>query len=1076
VRALLRGYENNSAYLEHPAGGGDRGEALPFEANLPAEPGEGDIIGPYRLGEHIGEGGFGVVYRAEQTEPLRRRVALKLIRLGLNTREFIARFAVERQALALMEHPNIARVLDAGATEAGRPYLVMEFIAGVPITRDADARRLSWRERLELFLQVCGAIQHAHQKGIVHRDLKPSNVLVTRGDDGAAVPKLIDFGIAKAIRGPLTKHVHVTQQHALIGTPAYTSPEQIDSLGGDTDPRSDIYSLGALLYELLAGTPPFDRRALRQLGLEGMRRTIREVDPLRPSVRVEAYADAERARIAARRGVEPAKFAALLRTDLDWIVMKCLEKDPARRYATADGLAADLRCYLASKPVAARPPSGTYRAGKFFRRHRVGLLTGAVAAGVAVAGGLGIALQTRRALKAERVQNDLRQSAQRAELAAVAAQRAAENQAERVDRIRWAREEALPEVARLARRNETPAAFALALRAEEFIPNDPALAALWPQISAAVSVETTPAGADIYVQPYNQPDAAWQYLGKSPLTNLRLPRDYHRWRIEKKGYTTVERADGWWWVWNGRRLVCPLFSPAETPPGMVRVLGEEGLRLQNVQLEDYWIDRHEVTNREFKAFVDGGGYENGKWWKNDFVRAGVKLDWSEGMALFLDRTGKRGPAGWANRTYPEGEDDLPVTGVSWFEAAAYAEFVGKRLPSVAHWRKAGNPVESEYLTPRSNFGTRGLAPVGASAALNWCGAVDLAGNVKEWCWNETRDGQRFLLGGGWGEPDYMFVDADAASPFDREAKYGFRCIRLDPGKTIPAEVMAPMPMPVPRDYAAERPVSEEQFNSYQRFYAYDAVALEARVEGAVTETVLWKQERVSFRTANGGERMEALIYLPRQGRPPWQTVVYLPGAGARYQVSSEAPRDMPVVEALLGTGRAVAYPIVAGTYERRLANDTDTGEIGSRDRSIQVVKDVRRTIDYLETREDLQRGRLALAGISWGTLFMPAVSALEHRVKVNVVIAGGLTGGSKFREVDPFTFVPHVTVPTLMINGRQDFFRPLESSQLPFLRALGTPAEQKKHLRIDGGHGFPINQVVPDIRDWLDRWLGPVEK
>ena len=309
------------------------------------------------------------MYLAEQEEPLRRRVALKVIRLGMDTQSVIARFEAERQALALMDHPNIARVFDAGATDGGRPYFVMELVRGVRITEYCDENALSAPERLALFVQVCQAIQHAHQKGIIHRDIKPSNILVTV-NDGVAVPKVIDFGIAKATEQKLTEKTVRTLFLEFLGTPAYMSPEQAAMTTLDIDTRSDIYSLGVLLYELLAGQPPFDGPKLLQAGFDAMRRTIAEAEPARPSTRLRQMPFAEQTTTAQRRRTEPPKLIKLLRGDLDWIVMKCLEKDRARRYETANALAADIQRHLDTEPVLARPPSNIYRVQKLLRRHR----------------------------------------------------------------------------------------------------------------------------------------------------------------------------------------------------------------------------------------------------------------------------------------------------------------------------------------------------------------------------------------------------------------------------------------------------------------------------------------------------------------------------------------------------------------------------------------------------------------------------------------------------------------------------------------------------------------------------------
>jgi serine/threonine protein kinase/uncharacterized protein HemY len=372
LEGVTLGHEPSTA--DRPAGllDGKMGEGL------------GTKIGHYKLLQLIGEGGFGSVYMAEQLHPVRRKVALKIIKLGMDTRQVIARFEAERQALAMMDHPNIAKVLDAGATETGRPYFVMELVKGVPITQYCDTNNVSTRERLDLFVQVCRAVQHAHQKGIIHRDIKPTNILVTMAD-GIPIPKVIDFGIAKATQNPLTDKTLFTEYRALVGTPEYMSPEQAEMAGIDIDTRSDIYSLGVLLYELLTGTTPFDAKELRSKGAPEIQRIIREVDPPKPSTRLSSLATV--VEVAHHRSTEPAKLNRIVRGELDWIVMRCLEKDRTRRYETANMLASDITKYLKDEPIAAGPPGTAYQLRKLARRYKWPL---AMAAGLATALVLGI--------------------------------------------------------------------------------------------------------------------------------------------------------------------------------------------------------------------------------------------------------------------------------------------------------------------------------------------------------------------------------------------------------------------------------------------------------------------------------------------------------------------------------------------------------------------------------------------------------------------------------------------------------------------------------------------------------------
>ncbi|HLJ95812.1 MAG TPA: serine/threonine-protein kinase, partial [Gemmataceae bacterium] len=380
----------------------------------PAADDPGDRIGPYHLLELIGQGGMGEVWAAQQTEPVRRQVAVKLIKTGLDSRNVLARFEVERQALALMDHPNIARVLDAGTADSGRPYFVMEMVRGVPITKFCDERRLSPHERLELFVPVCQAIQHAHQKGIIHRDLKPSNVLVALSD-GRPVPKVIDFGVAKATGPHLTEEAPLTAYGVVVGTAEYMSPEQASLDQVDVDTRSDVYALGVLLYELLTGFTPIDRKSLGKAAILEVLRMVREVEPPRPSTKLSS-SDALPS-VAANRGVEPARLTRLMRGELDWIVMKALEKDRSRRYDTANGLARDIQRFLADEVIEARPPSAGYRVRKFVRRNRGQVLAAGLVLLALIAGFAGTAAGLVEARRQERQALEERDQKEQARLA-----------------------------------------------------------------------------------------------------------------------------------------------------------------------------------------------------------------------------------------------------------------------------------------------------------------------------------------------------------------------------------------------------------------------------------------------------------------------------------------------------------------------------------------------------------------------------------------------------------------------------------------------------------------------------------
>jgi eukaryotic-like serine/threonine-protein kinase len=506
VLALLQAHGTDAGFLPDQPEGGATGVSVSEKP--------GDRIGRYKLLEKIGEGGCGVVYMAEQEEPIRRRVALKVIKLGMDTKQVVARFEAERQALALMDHPNIAKVLDAGATETGRPYFVMELVRGIRITDYCDQNNLSTGQRLDLFVQICHAIQHAHQKGVIHRDIKPSNILVMLADD-VPVPKVIDFGIAKAIGERLTDKTVFTRFEQFIGTPAYTSPEQAGLSGLDVDTRSDIYSLGVLLYELLTGRTPFEPKALAQAGLEEIIRCIREDEPPKPSTRLMRLEPKEQTTTAQRHATEPPKLIRSLRGDLDWIVMKCLEKNRTRRYDTANELARDIECHLNHQPVSAAAPTLGYRTAKYVRRHRRVLATAGMFAVLLILGASFSVWQARRAGQAEKERENLRN-------------------------VKWALETALPEIERSLEKQDYAGAFKLVEQARPFIADNPRFQSLSARAVGVISVETTPPGAQVFIRDYNDLNAKWEPVGNSPLNATKVAQGLKRWKITMPEYESAE--------------------------------------------------------------------------------------------------------------------------------------------------------------------------------------------------------------------------------------------------------------------------------------------------------------------------------------------------------------------------------------------------------------------------------------------------------------------------------------------------------------------------------------------------------
>jgi formylglycine-generating enzyme required for sulfatase activity/dienelactone hydrolase len=584
------------------------------------------------------------------------------------------------------------------------------------------------------------------------------------------------------------------------------------------------------------------------------------------------------------------------------------------------------------------------------------------------------------------------------------------------------------------------------------------------------------------VKYYGTPDEPWIDLGTTPLEAVQYPKGFTRIRLEAPGRRAVEDL-----VWNtgyvGNSWHYVLHEPGEIPDEMVWVPAGEfplmipGLdHLETEPTRSFLIDRTEVTNREFKRFVDAGGYEIREHWPHPFRREGRGISWEDAQALFVDSTGRPGPATWEVGTYREGDGDLPVSGVSWYEAAAYADWAGKALPTVFHWNRVAFTVAASQIPLLSNYSGEGPAPAGSTDSLNRFGARDLGGNVREWIFNESQtSGQRFILGGGWDDPLYSFTDAYTQDAFDRSVTNGFRCIRfLEPEENLD-ELARAIEMPF-RDFLSETPVPDDVFAIYLRQFAYDRTPLDARVEEERRMPSGLLRQKITFDAAYDGERMMAYLFLPEDVAPPYQTIVYFPGSGAIHRRSSE-DLDLSRADFFVRSGRAVLYPILKGTYERggELKSDYPSETASHKDYVIRWVKDLGRSIDYVETREDLDGDRIAYYGVSWGGAMGAIMPAAEPRFDAVVLYVAGLMFQKALPEVDQINYLPRVRQPTLMLNGELDFFFPVETSQKPMFRLLGTPSEQKQYRVYPGGHSVPRVEVIRESLAWLDRYLGPVE-
>jgi len=949
----------------------------------------GRTLSHYQVLDKIGEGGMGVVYKARDTE-LGRVVALKVLSAeALASEDRRRRFLQEARAASALNHPNIVTIHEIGHAE-GFDFIVMEHVDGPSVKGLVASGQLPLLEAVEYARQIGSALSAAHAAGIVHRDIKPANILIS----SSGLVKVVDFGLAKLTERASISDIdptrtggepsELTEQGAILGTVAYMSPEQAE--GKHVDERSDVFSLGVVLYEMLTGRRPFQGDS----NLSTLMAILRDAPP-------------------------PLKDALPeLAPEIERIAGRALGKKKEDR-PTAAEVVRELAAWQQSVSMGMRVPIR-----QLVRRRRV-----AIPAAVALVALAGILAWS------------VHHSA----------------------RVRWAKREAMPRATELAANGKFNAAFDLLKDAEKFLPGDPQFARLWPEVARTVSVETDPPGAAVYRKDYNDPDTAWRYVGKTPLPQVAVPRGWYLWKFSKEGMETSTALANNWNEIQRYKLAAKQTVPADmvfVPPGNPSLPGGFG-GVSVGGLEPFLMDRYEVTNRQFKEFITKGGYQ-----KREF-------------AEFRDATGRPGPSTWEAGSYPDGKDDFPVAGVSWYEAAAYCEFAGKQLPTIYHWYRAADPRTAAYVVPASNFSGAGLARVGQNRGAGPFGTYDMAGNVREWCFNEGGDGLRYLLGGSWRDPVYQFTGAFAIGPLDRSDTNGFRCARYSgpvaEGFTAPRRRAQ-------RDLSLPEPVSDEAFRAYRSLYSYDRGELKPALEVADDSSPHWKKQKVSFNAAYGRERVAGFLFLPKEFPPPYQAVIFFPGSGAFSTRSSVYLLDMAKLDFIIRSGRAAFYPVYYGSYERE-APPAST-DLQFREHSVRVAQDLMTSVDYLETRSEIERGKLAYVGVSGGSSRAPVLLALEERVKVAVLFDGGLTGQwRRTPEVSPMTYAPRVKIPVLMLNGNQDYTFPVETSQKPLFRLLDTPERDKRHLLFDGAHdSASIHRaaVVREVLNWLDTYLGPVKQ
>ena len=1010
-------------------------------------------LGRYEIRSKLGAGGMGEVYLADDLE-LGRPVAIKVLpsedKADPTARKRLVR---EARAAATLDHQNICAVYEVGEAE-GHAFIAMQLVEGQ--TLDARLRQgpLDLADTLAIAVQIVDALCQAHEHGILHRDIKPANVmLTTRGQ-----AKVMDFGLAKLTsadgkRGNTQTASVVSAPGAVMGTVPYMSPEQVRGL--ETDRRSDLFSVGVLLYEMVSGRRPFDDSS--------------------PAATASA--------ILTRDPLPLARFAPDTPPELERLVAKAIRKDPEERYQTAADLLVDLRALKdertfqarleRSTPPSDRPPS---------------IAKSAVASGAVPASWPRIRAAHVAAIVA---------------LVGLAAGGWWWKQRENVARAIAQ----LPQLAALAEARRHFEAYDLAVALEPQLPGDLTIASLMPAISDTVSASTDPPGARVYLKRF-APDAVVglpgrQLVGTTPVKNVRIARGEYVLSLEMDGYSPDERSVSGVTIRQGTLVITPrpinvdvrLQRAASMPAGMVFVPGSD-YRLaswsrptdRRARLDDYYIDKFEVSNREFKDFINAGGYVKREYWIHPFVKDGRGVAWDKAMALMVDRTGLPGPREWSNQNPPDSKADHPVTGVSWYEAAAYAAFRGKQLPTAFQWEKAARgglgPVGGVTFMPwgafypgdtldhRANFGS-GTVPVASNEfGVSRVGAYNMAGNVSEWTVNDSSEGY-LATGGAWGDPTYTFASYGGRPGFFSSDKLGFRLAQSTPGATGD---QGGSRIEMAQEIPAYRPTPLSTFTTLAAAYRYEPSPLDARIEETV-DTPDWKREKITFNGA-AGERAIAYLYLPNHVARPLQVIHYAPAGdvagGFRSITESMDEKMAPFVK----SGRAAFGVVLKGYIGRLRPAGTEPPAPMSVEYLEQIVDrmiDLRRGLDYLETRADLDRTRIGFLGPSGGAMIGLILTALETRYRAVILSGSGLP--SEFTRViapaNPANFASHIRAPKLMVQGRYDEDSPLRTSAEPLFKLL---AEPKRFFLYDGGHVPPLETMMRATGGWLDEMMGRVQR
>jgi len=1082
VESLLSSHDSAESFMETPAIAkvADAIEAETKKLEI------GKCFGRYEIIEQIGAGGMGEVYLAEDTH-LERKIALKILPESVaHDEERMRRFVREAKSASALNHPNIITIYEIGETDHTH-FIAIEYIEGETLRERLKGSPVNLKSALEIAIQVAGALDAAHRAGIIHRDVKPENVMIR--PDGLV--KILDFGIAKLSEPPAVAGLNdseaataikaYTSPGMIIGTTSYMSPEQARGLA--VDARTDVWSLGVVLYEMAAGRRPFEGQTTSDVIS-----SILQKEP--PALTL--FSDEADAR-------------------LDEIVTKALTKDKEERYQSAKDLFIDLKRLKHHLDVEAEiertNPTELSTQGRAQSSGVSKSISPPVFPGAEITANQ-TANQTFVAGKGITIDSTQEKSGSKRILAIVTAAALLASIAVWVawhrKNLSWARRQ-VPQIEALSSNGDYFAAYDLAVETQKYLPNDPTITRLMPTISDTLMVNSEPSGALVYLKRFS-PDAAGnfpprQLVGTTPIRDLRIARGQYLLYVEKDGFAkTVQTISGALLRGGGMTSVPPpltieqkLLAADRVPNGMTLVTGGD-YRLRawarptdaKVHLDDFLIDQYEVSNQGYKEFINAGGYLKKQYWTYPFIKDDKTLKWEEGIQEFKDRTGLPGPRTWSSQNFPEGKGKYPVTDISWYEAAAYAAFRGKQLPTIFQWEKAarsgrvasptnylpwGAFYPGDTLQWRANFEGDATIPVDSfEFGMSPFGAYNMAGNVSEWCLNETSEG--FIsAGGAWGEPVYTFANYGRFPGFYTSNKRGFRCamnlggtgndgnLRIEINKEIPVYTRS----------------SDQDFARWVKAYDYVKSPLDPQVEKQ--ETDAWTRERITYNGANG-ERAIAYLYLPRNFPRPLQVIHLLPASDVEMGQRSADRAAEAWLATEIKSGRAVFIVVLRGYIERLrpagfVEPDRTTAEY--RDKMVNWITDLRRGLDYLEARNDIDSKKIAICGPSAGASVGLVLAAVDRRYASVFFAATGIRKSStpSIAEANIVNFAPHIRGPILILQGRYDENFSWKAEFEPLYKLLSEP---KRLILYDGGHAPPLELFATTIHAWSDETLGPVKK